>query len=159
MDWVELLALPVVGVVLAFVGWYLRSNIETVRREREKLHDERRKIYLDILEPFIRVFAGIKDPSETKKAMRQVSSFDYRKAAFEFKLIGSDRTVRASNALMQYIYGMETGGELDDPTVMLKHWAALLLAIRRDLGNAKTKLTEIDMLRDWIKDIDQMITS
>ena len=158
-DWTQALIIPSVGLILAFLGWYLRSSIETVRREREKLHDERRKIYLDVLDPYIRIFAGIKNPSETKKAMSLVNSFDYRRGSIEFKLIGSDRAVGASNNLMQHIYGMEADRESSEATVILRYWAGLLLAIRRDLGNAQTKLTEKDMLRDWFKDIDQVFPS
>ena len=36
------------------------------------------------------------------------------------------------------------------------HWGSLLLAIRRDLGAKGTKLTEKDMLRSQIKDIDDV---
>ena len=68
--------------------------LKTVRRERERLQDERRKVYVEVLEPYIRIFAGIRNPSETKKALNQIGSFDYRRAAFELNMIGSDEVVR-----------------------------------------------------------------
>ena len=75
MEWIPLALIPIVGSLLGFAGWYLRSSIETIRREKEKLQDDRRKIYMQVLEPMIRILAGAKNPSETKKALDQVVSF------------------------------------------------------------------------------------
>ncbi len=159
VDWIELVLIPITGVALGFVGWYLRSSIETIRREKEDLQDKRRQIYIQILEPHIRIFAGIKNPSEANKAIRQVTSFDYRKALVELNLMGSDDVVRAMNDLMQYMYSLERDDTSTKPEDILVHWGGVLLAIRRDLGNKGTRLAEVDMLRGQIKDIDQFIKS
>ena len=37
------------------------------------------------------------------------------------------------------------------------NWGHLLLAIRKDLGNKRTKLKEKDMLSSQITDIDQLV--
>ena len=157
MNWIELAVIPIVGGGLGILGWYLRSSVEAIRREKEKLQDERRKIYMQVLEPYIRIFAGIKNPSETQKALSQVTSFEYRNVSFELNLIGSDNVVRALNELMQHIYRMERDSASATPVELLTHWGRVLIAIRRDLGNNKTKLTEADMLRAQIKDIDKFI--
>ena len=39
---------------------------------------------------------------------------------------------------------------------MMRHWGTLLLEIRKSLGNEGTKLSEIDMLRGMIKDIESI---
>ena len=75
VDWIQIALVP----IIAFAGWYLRSGVEMVRREKEKLQDERRKIYIQVLEPYIRIFAGFNNPSEKKKALSQLTSFDYRR--------------------------------------------------------------------------------
>ena len=139
--------------------WYFTSIFEAIRREKEKLQEERRKIYIQVLEPYIRIFAGIKNPLETKKALSQITSFDYRRASCELNMMGSDDVVRALNELMQHIYSLEKGDVSAKPEAMLVYWSRVLLAIRRDLGNKKTSLTEVDMLSSWIKDIDQVIKS
>lgn len=159
MDWIELAIVPVVGGLLGLLGWYLRSSVETIRREKEKLQDERRKIYAQILEPYIRIFAGAKNPRETKKAISQITSFEYRKASFELSLMGSDDVVRAVNELMQHTYRMERDDVASRPEELLFYWGRVLIAIRRDLGSTGTKLTEIDMLKVHIKDIDQLVKS
>ena len=156
MDWVSQGAITV-GVGL-FV-WYLTSRVEAVRREREKLQDERRKIYAQVLEPYIRVFAGSTNPSETKRALKQIGSFEYRRASFELAMTGSDDVVRTLNEMMQYFYRADGEGKSINPGEMVQYWGRVLLAIRRDLGNKKTKLSEIDMLRMQIKDIDKYFAS
>ena len=99
------------------------------------------------------------NPSEIKKALNQIKSFDYRRVSYELNMMGSDDVVRAMNSLMQHIYSLEREGTSGKPEDMLVYWGGVLLAIRRDLGNNKTGLTEVDMLRGQIKDIDQLIKS
>lgn len=154
MDWI-VQAIITIGVGIAV--WYLTSTLEAIRREKEKLQDERRKIYIQVLEPFIRILTGIKNPSETKKALNQIKSFEYRRVSYELNMMGSDDVVQALNELMQCIYSIEQGDASAKPEDMLVHWGRVLLAIRRDLSNKETSLTEVDMLRGQIKDIDQFI--
>ena len=144
------------GAITIFVGilvWYLTSRIEAIRREREKLQDERRKIYMTILDPSIRIFGGVNNPSETKKALSQITSYEYRRTFFELSIIGSDAVVRAVNRYMQFIYNQEKQGTLDGRELLV-NWGGLILAFRRDLGNKGTKLDERDMLKALIKDIN-----
>ena len=138
--------------VVGLIGWYVRIRYETNQRERERLNDERRRIYLQILEPNIRLFAGISDPAETEKALTQVASFKHRQVMFELNLMGSDEVVRALNHFMQDIYHNN-----NTPPLILTNWGHLLLAIRKDLGNKGTKLNEKDMLSSQVKDIDQLM--
>ncbi|HUT61540.1 MAG TPA: hypothetical protein VNA25_27170 [Phycisphaerae bacterium] len=155
MDWVDLLITPLAGAAVGFGVWYFQSRIDALRRAQERLHDERRKAYAGVLEPFIRVFAGLKNPKESQKAMAHMSSFEYRRTAFEFNLIGSDNVVKAFNNLMQYIFrfGQQDSAE-SDPKALMRLWGLFLLEIRRDVGEPNTKLGHTDMLRAMITDID-----
>ena len=154
MNLVELALVPILGGIVGFAVWYLQSSLESVRREKENLQNERRKIYEDVLEPFIRIFAGINDPAQTQAALEQVQSYEYRRRImFELNMMGSDEVVVALNNMMQHIYRTEEVPS--DPVDMLRHWGRLLIAIRKDLGSENTKLEEVDMLRGQIKDIDQ----
>ncbi len=59
---------------------------------------------------------------------------------------------------MQHVYKAEST-EKQDPRKMMSLWGTLLLEIRKSLGNKKTKLNELDMLRGMIKDIDEYLAS
>lgn len=39
---------------------------------------------------------------------------------------------------------------------MMRLWGKLLLEIRKSLGNENTELSELDMLRGFIKDIEKL---
>lgn len=150
---------PVIGAAVGFAVWYFQSRIEQLRRAQERLHDDRRKIYSGVLDPYVRLFSGLKDSNEMQKAMKQLLSFEYRRNAFEFSLIGSDDVVRAFNGMMQYVFLFDEGqgGTPPDPKKMMQLWGAFLLEIRRSVGDSKTTLTERDMLRGYIKQIDKYL--
>lgn len=106
MGWLEALG-PSLAIVLGgIITWIIKSKIEELQAVEEKLRVERRNIYLEILDPYIRIFADLKGKGP-EDALKQVTSYDYRKTAFNLNLFGSDEVVRAYNELMQYIYKAE----------------------------------------------------
>jgi hypothetical protein len=153
MEWVQIIVPSVLVIIGGIVGWLVRSRTEEYRAIREKLREEQRKIYSEILEPYIELFADIKGKGSIK-ATQKITSYDYRKTAFDLNLVGSDEVVSAHNELMQYAYRAEETGE-KDPVEMLRLWGILLLKIRKSLGYKSTKLNEWDMLRGMIKDINK----
>ncbi len=90
--------------------------------------------------------------------MEHVKSLEYRKISFELTLLGSDGVIRAYGNLMNHIYHHSSGNGTSQQNVseLMKLWGKLLLEIRKSLGNDKTKLTEKDMLRHIITDIDRL---
>ena len=152
----------VTGTVLtALVGlavWFFQNRIEAVRKERELLQTQRRELYLKILDPYIAILSntGQNQPKSVNRSVQQILSMDYRRMSFELLMIGSDEVVLALNDVMQYSYKMPQTGQVL-PQDLVSHWGGLLLAIRRDLGNNKTELKEIDMFRSFIKDIDEAV--
>ena len=154
MDWLQSLGPTLLMVLGGIIAWFIKSYIEEFRAIEEKLRKERRNIYVQILDPYIRLFADIKvkGPNE---ALKRITSYNYRKTAFELNLFGSDEVVRAYNNLMKHAYEAETTG-IQDPKEMMRLWGKLLLEIRKSLGNKKTKLDEFDMLRAMVKDIDKL---
>ena len=157
MNLSNILITPIVAAIIGIAVWYFQSQINKIQKEKEKLQDERRKVYADILDPFIRTFAGIQNPQEAQKALRQITSYDYKKTAFEFTLLGSDDVVKSFNSLMVFFYNAQKIGKDNiQPREMIARWGKFLLELRKSLGNPKTALSEIDMLRSLIKDIDNI---
>ena len=155
INWIAVLGPSLLMVLGGILTWLLKSRVEELRAIEETLREERRKVYEQILDPYIRLFAGIKGGKGAQQAIKRITSYDYRKTAFELYLIGSDDVVTAYNNLMQYTFEAEAAGA-PDTGQMMRRWGALLLEIRKSLGNKKTKLDEKDMLRGMIKDIDQL---
>jgi len=154
MDWLQILGPPLLMALGGIITWVIKSKIEELRAIEEKLREERRNIYAQILDPYIRLFADLKGKG-SDQALRKITSYDYRKTAFDLNLFGSDEVVRAYNDLMKHTYKAEATGN-QDPKEMIRLWGKLLLEIRKSLGNKKTKLNEFDMLRAMIKDIEEL---
>ena len=159
MDWVQIALIPIVGGIVGLGVWYIQSAIESIRRERERLHDERRKIYADLLEPYMRMIGGTTKPSDKDRATKQITSFEYRRAFFEVAMMGSDDVVTSFNEMMQYFFKTSDEGAVAQPADFIGLFGGFLLAIRRDLDQADTQLSEADMLRMMIKDIDKFSTA
>lgn len=155
MIWLQVLGPSLLVLIGGIITWFLKSYIEKIRITEEKLHIERRKIYMDILEPYIKIFTN-PDGSGVEKALEDIKSFNYRKTAFEFNLFGSDQVVRAFHKILKKA-SLQKQGEETPPSDMMKLWGGLLLEIRKSLGNKNTRLDEYDMLRSLIKDIDKYI--
>jgi hypothetical protein len=153
MDWLQILGPTLLMVLGGIITWFIKSKIEELRAIEVKLREERRNIYAQILDPYIRLFADLKSKGPDE-ALKMITSYDYRKTAFDLNLFGSDEVVRAYNELMKHTYEAEATG--NHPVEMMLLWGKLLLEIRKSLGNKKTKLNEIDMLRAMIKDIGKL---
>jgi hypothetical protein len=146
---------PTLLVILGgVVTWFLKSKVEELRAAEERLQSDRRKIYSQILDPYIRFFSD-SDDNGIKYATELITSFEYKKTGYELNLIGSDDVVNAHNDLMTHGHKAEASGEYDNHE-LLRLLGTLLLEIRRSLGNKKTKLSSTDMLRASIKDIDKI---
>jgi len=154
MNWLQVLGPSLLMVLGGIITWLLKTRVEELHATEERLREERRKIYIQILDPYIRLFADIKGQG-TAQAIKKITSYEYRKTAFELNLFGSDDVVHAYNDLMKHTYEAEKTGT-QNPREMMQLWGNLLLGIRRSLGNKKTKLGEFDMLRAMITDIDNI---
>ncbi len=158
MNWLQILVPTLLMLLGGIITWFIKSRVEELRATEERLQDQRRKIYLEILDPYIRLFAELKGKGQPVQALRKMTSYDYRKTAFNLNLFGSDDVVKAYNALMKHTYEAESTGDRD-PGEMMHLWGTLLLEIRKSLGNKKTKLNQVDMLRGMITDIDEYLGS
>ena len=135
------------------VGWYFRARWEASRKQQEKLRDERASVYMEILDPFIRLFHDL-SPQGQKKTLEKIKSLESRRSAFRLVLVGEDDVVHAWNQMWRTLYEIEREG--GDNVVILKSFGNVLLEIRKSIGGSKTKLNEPDMLAWLITDIDSL---
>jgi len=152
MEWLQIMGPSLLIILGGLITWIIKSKTEELQATEKKLRDERRKIYEQILEPYIQLFSDLKNADE---AMKKIVSYDYKKTSFDLYLFGSDSVVNAYNQLMQYAFKSESL-KTQDPRLWMSLWANFLLEIRKSLGNKRTKLSNLDMLKGWIKDIDKI---
>lgn len=138
------------------IGWFIKFRSQELKSIEETMREERRKLYVDILSPYILIFS---DPAKVNEAINRIKTEDYRKIAFEMLFIGSDEVIKSYNSLMGHIFKVDSKKEKKDPIKLFELWGKLLLEIRKDLGNKKTSLNEKDMFRSMIKDFDENLFS
>ena len=137
----------------SILGIVIQYQIQKLHLIQEKLREERRKVYSELLLPFIDIFAN---PRDSQIAIERISSPAYRQTAFDLTLVGSDEVVKAYGNLMQHIYKNNNSNDVKNSSEIIRLWAVLLLEIRKSLGNKSTKLNEKDMLRHLITDIEKV---
>jgi hypothetical protein len=140
----------------SIIGIVIQQKITKLHSIEEKLREDRRKVYFDLLAPFILLFTKGTDQQEVTT---QMLSKEYRRTSFELTLLGSDEVVKAYGNLMQHTFQAEkqkAEGKEVDPAIIIKLYTTLLLEIRKDLGNGKTSLKERDMISHTIKNPDEI---
>jgi hypothetical protein len=161
------IATPVLVLILTAIGWNVRTRLQRRQELEDRLREDRISIYNALLEPFIMLFmtdtAWRSDPKNKNKdkgeiATRKMLSLEYRQTAFRLSLIGSDAVVKAYNDLLQYFYQRSDPESPPDPSDLKKMMSllgALLLEIRKSMGNEATKLDNWSMLEWFITDARQ----
>mgnify|MGYP005866673745 CR=1 FL=1 len=143
---------PTLLVILGgVISWRIKHQAEQLKAIEEKLREERRKVYEEILEPYIQIFADT-GTQGLNKATKKITSFNYKKSAISIALFGSDEVIKSWNEMMQHCY--QHAEEDDSGKAMLKHFANFMLEVRKSLGNKETELEPYELLRGIIKDID-----
>lgn len=163
MDWSkDVLPAVILLVVTGFgtvIGWFIRSKLDESRAIKQKLNDEKRKTYSDILTPLINIVATIHNREEQTKVVEEITRDlnKYQKNRLDLVLFGSDNVVLAHNAFCAYGYKVNQNETQEERGIQyMRLWGKLLLEIRKDVGNKDTKLNEIEMLRWLLKDIDKL---
>ena len=64
MDWLQTIGPALLAVIGGIVGWFLKSRTDELRIVEERLSSERRKVYSDLLEPFVVLLTNT---TETRK--------------------------------------------------------------------------------------------
>lgn len=160
MNMVQVLALLLPTLFgTGIITWFVRGKIEEAQQIRERLRAEQRERYAQILNPYIQLFAN---PQRTQEATKVIQSPEYRKEIFDFALVADDAVLRAYIEMMKIFETVASGTAPDESAKLegLRSFGRVLIELRRSVGNTKTKLSEVDVLRVvGVKDIDNYLES
>ena len=175
------IATPILLIAISGIGWYFKSRIESswkteseLRSRAAKLEEtirgDRLQIYENILEPFIILFMkedalsvnrAQRGKTKEQRVLEIMQSVEYRQAAFKLSLFANDDVVRAYNSLMQFSYKMGSDSDSREEQgaigqQLLAFFGDFLLEIRKSVGNETSSLSNIDMLKWMITDIEKL---
>ena len=145
--------LAIIGAVSGFVGWWLKARNQELRAIEKMLREEQRKIYKEILDPYIGLFSDRN--KNVDEQVKKLTSHQYKSKAFEMFFFGSDEVIKAYNKLIQH--GSRINPENAEPDLtIVTDFGQLLLEVRKSLGNKKTKLNAKEMLGVIINDLSKL---
>lgn len=144
---------PILLTVGGIISWFLKTRSESQELAEERAREKRLEIYNIILDPYIVITTPAATKSEKEKALSNISSVKYKRAAFNLITFGSDETVRSFNKIMQYFFESKNEEDTDKPEVIY-HFSNLVLNIRRDLYSKKSKLSRSEVIEFTITDMN-----
>lgn len=146
---------PILLTIGGLLTWFLKTRNENLQTIEERAREKRLETYRKLLDPFIVLLTTNKTKKEEEKALNSITSVEYKRAAFDLVIYGSDEMVRSYNKMMQYFFKTDFENQSkEDGKSSLKYFADFIIAIRKDLNNKATKLKSSEALEFTITDIE-----
>lgn len=150
MEYLPHIIIGFLGLLSTTLGIILTHQLQRKKELEIKLYDNRRVLYLEVLKPFIESFKNIKLKKQQQINPQMIAKMI--ETNIHLCLFASDSVVKASNKFRQKAIKDQKEGK-QDPQRIIRDFADLILEIRKDLGNSKTKLSQEDILQGFISDI------
>lgn len=129
-------------VLAGGIGFIVSKLYESIKENKQRTYDKKREIYYKLIKPFREILF----PANGKK--KELSNEQIREAveaAFDNILYASDEVIKAYGSFRN----LSSNGNIQ-PEKVLKQFALLLKAMRKDLGNQFSTLDEVDILKMFI---------
>lgn len=134
---------PAILTILAGgIGFVVSKIYESIKENKQRAYEKKREIYYKLIKPFREILfpANGKKKELTNEQIREAVE-----AAFDNILYASDEVIKSYGAFRN----LSSNGNIQPETV-LKQFALLLKAMRKDLGNQFSTLDEVDILKMFI---------
>lgn len=138
--------------------WLFKKAFESLQRSKEQFRENRLNVYLEVLDPMLTMMHQVKRKGRSGGKRGRGSGFSedqFRRALVNVKLMATDEVVRALDDMITGFPSDGTRTEEESAEKLVQLFGGLLLAIRKDLGNPTTTMTELDMLRVIVTDVEQ----
>ncbi len=133
---------PILLVILGGIGWLYRHEKERREAVERQLSEHKYKTYITLLDIFF-------DVMKATKAGKTIDQIDLVDRMFDTNknliLYGSDNVV---NTYQKWL------GSAREGKVKLGQFGEIIISIRQDMGNPKTKITSEEVLRQFIVDYE-----
>ncbi|HVQ36527.1 MAG TPA: hypothetical protein VMS31_03290 [Pyrinomonadaceae bacterium] len=133
----------VVALVAGGVGFLATKLYESWKESRQRLHDKKRDVYAKLLAPFLALHLQILKGDGDRpahKVVREKMTTQMVDATFDAVLYASDDVLKLWGRIRT------AGLQNTDPTIVLVWYMRLLKAMRKDVGNSYTALSEADIM-------------
>ncbi|MBU1010103.1 MAG: hypothetical protein KKD74_08220 [Bacteroidetes bacterium] len=132
------IAVPILLLILGGLGWLYRHEKERRLQIEKQLSDRKYNVYIDLLTVFFNILKQVKKGQKTNAQKLIDKMMDIKK---ELIIFGSDNVLYA---FFKWEKQSQTKGNL-------KSLAELIVEVRKDMGNPKTKITTKDFLKSLVQ--------
>lgn len=136
---------PTISTLLAgAIGFIISKFYESIRENKQKLHEKKREVYLKLIKPYRDV---IINPSKNNGELEVTPEIrkEAIEAAFDAILYASDDVVRTYGEFRNMPLN-----NVDKSEIILNKLALVLRSMRKDLGNQYSNLDEVQILKMFI---------
>lgn len=134
---------PVLLTILSGAFGFIVSKIyESIKENKQRTYDKKREIYYRLIKPYREVLFPGKNKSNE---LTEDQIKDAIEAAFDNILYASDEVIKSYGTFRN----ISLNGD-KEPEYVLKQFATLLKAMRKDLGNQFSTLDEVEILKMFI---------
>lgn len=138
----------ILTLVSGSIGFIISKIIEDLKESKQRIYEQKRKYYNELIRPFRDVLKNIKTkPGNSGLNSKQIA--DAMDTAFDNILYASDEVIEKYGRFRNNSTNEEQTGTSSQYKT-LKLFSDLLLAMRKDLGNKYTSLDEVHILRMFI---------
>ncbi len=137
--------IPIVLAVLAGLGWLYKHEKEKRLLVEKQLSDKKYDVYFKFISLYFDLMKKIKkgQPLNTIKLIDTL--LDIKK---ELTIYGSDEVIK------KFFYWEETSSNKDTSLIPITD---IIIEMRKDMGNPKTKITTSDFLKSLIRDNEEYL--
>lgn len=150
VNYIPHIIIAFLGVLSTVLGILLTHQLARKRELEIKLYDNRRTLYLKLLQPFINALKSVTLKREPELGAEITAKMI--ETSINLSLFASDNVIYASNHFRRKAIAAQKS-EKQDPRSVMNDFAKIILEIRKDSGNPKTKLIEKDVLQGFISEI------
>ncbi len=129
--------IPILVVILAGIGWLYRHEKEKRLQIEKQLSESKYKVYIQLLTVFFHIFKQVKKGQKTNADKLIGTMVDIKK---ELIIYGNDDVLKS-------FFNWEKASQSNENLYALAH---LVIEVRKDMGNPKTKITTLDFLNSLV---------
>lgn len=141
---------PILVGIISVLAWLYRREWERRYDAEQRISESKIKTYTKLVPLLFNVLQ--QTGSLGRKGSEKHLIKGMRDAQRELFMFGSDKVLEKFSALLQQAYGDPEGKQ--PSSLILGHYAELLVALRQDIGNSKSQFSSSDLMRMLITDYD-----
>lgn len=148
--------IPILGFLIIVLGWIVHRKTEQIKIIENQLSERKYQAYADMVALFYSILKDTKNKKTTNQKGMMEKMIDSKQ---DILMYGSDEVFCKFNRWLCASMELEVAND-DEKLYHMKYFLEFILAIRKDMQGAKTKITEREILINLVqneKEVDKLL--